>query len=106
MKKWLLVLVLVSSASESGEFVVYGSGAISCGKWSAARKTEDDWPQHGQWIQGYLVARAEMGANLQRTDQERINLWVDDYCKGNAMNDILDAARVLVDELEQKPSQP
>ncbi len=103
MEKWLLALLLVSSASHSGQFVVYGSGGLSCAQWAEARKTDDGWYQHGQWIQGYIVARADMGANLRSTDQERINLWVDHYCTQNPLNDVLDAARAMVSELELKP---
>jgi hypothetical protein len=106
MKSWLLALCVVSSICYSGEFVVHGSGGLSCGRWTEDRKADDDWYKHGQWIQGYTVARADMGARLQRTDQERINLWMDTYCQQYPLNDLLDGARAMVLELELPPLNP
>lgn len=106
MKKWVTALLIAGSGSYAGEFVVQGSGSLTCGIWTASRQTERDWHPHAQWIQGYIAASADLGASLRGRDQEAINLWVDGYCQQNPLNDIIDAARGLVNDLALRSIRP
>ena len=95
---WCSALLLAGS-SLADEYVVLGAGSLRCSQWTQVRESDAEWLPLAQWLQGYLAGRSDMGAQLRTVDEERINLWVDEYCAHNPLHDVLDAARGLVENL-------
>jgi hypothetical protein len=83
---------------------ILGSGAASCGTWSADRQRNEARSQLNQaWVLGYVT-----GYNIYKSTQDSVTkpmdtrammLWIDNYCDANPDRDIADAAKALIDEL-------
>lgn len=85
---------------------VIGSGNDSCGKWLKSRKTQTEWHQAGQWINGYYVAAQEFllerKINLKRVDTYGLISFVDQYCTEKPLDTIYDAMIPLLGNLVTK----
>jgi hypothetical protein len=98
----IIALVLISPASRA--MTILGSGAASCGTWSADRQRNEARSQLNQaWVLGYVT-----GYNIYKSTQDSVTkpmdtrammLWIDNYCDANPDRDIADAAKALIDEL-------
>jgi len=85
--------------------VVELRGAPSCGSWTEMSATSSNQRLYAEfWLVGYLSGRV-MGSEkdfLKGTDNSSINLWMDNYCKANPLEDIHKGADELAAELIQK----
>lgn len=79
---------------------VVGSGNDSCGKWIKNRKTQSDWHQAGQWVNGYYVASqallSESKIYLKDVDTYALVSFVDKHCTDNPLDTIYDAMYPLL----------
>lgn len=99
-----LVALFCANAHATGSVNVVGSGLDSCGKWIEDRKSQSDWHQAGQWINGYYVATQELLPNeitLKKVDTYALLSFVDNYCSENPLDTIFDATLPLIKELIQ-----
>src|SRR5215472_11834349 len=92
-----------AQAAPPGQFMFYGSGGVSCGKWLAQRRgkeSSDEWiAWHGDlgWVLGWLSAAGyyTVGGNLRETDKDAVVAWVDKYCREHPLDNIQRAATSL-----------
>jgi len=104
----MAVLLVCAAISESahgappGKFIVYGSGAKSCGKWLAVR-SGGDYDLQLQWVLGWFSAAGfyDVHGDLRDTDSDAITAWLDKYCRENPLKGINDAAAQLVRTLSK-----
>lgn len=103
----LAAMVLIAGVAEAGAFAFIGSGALSCGAWTANERGyvpgglpnqafQNDL-QDKEWVLGFLSgvgARGEaFGDNpLDGVDAEAVWAWIDNYCLANPVNNIATAA--------------
>jgi hypothetical protein len=114
MKRHLLAIALVlqTSAASAGAFHVLGAGVESCGSYLNYRQIPDAEavPMNTlAWLEGYLTAYnryvAKGGDVLSgKVDVNSLQAWLDAYCKANPSDDIVTAAKTLVDQ--RKPRSP
>ena len=78
---------------------VTGTGTLSCGSWTAARRLNRAQAHlDQQWIEGFLtgVGWANSGGGFQPLttvpDREAISAWVDNYCATHPVVPIATAA--------------
>lgn len=91
-----------ATAPQGGAYTVYGSGAMSCGKWTSVRKGSD-WYTEGQWVLGYVTAHERTSSvKMTSTDSDGIAGWIDTYCAANSLDTLARAANALVLELGWK----
>ena len=105
MKKLTLSLIMFSilvsvAITTKAEIMIFGSR--SCGVWIDDRK-KDGWPDisDGNWLAGYLSGLASYSDKdfLKNTDLASVKNWVDNYCKNNPLDSVMDAANKLATEL-------
>lgn len=78
----------------------------SCGAWIKDQQ-EGNIPGEAAnrfWLLGFLSGFA-VGANkdlLRGTDNDSIQLWVDNYCRANPLDDVIAAGHALAVELIRK----
>ena len=114
MKPHLLAvaLVLTASAASAGAFHVLGAGVDSCGSYLNYRQIPDAdaIPMNTlAWLEGYLTAYnryvAKGGDALAgKLDVAALQDWLDAYCKANPSDDIVTAAKTLIEQ--RKPRRP
>ena len=88
------------AADASGTISVIGAGLKSCGWWTQMRREQVDGPA-GQWVFGYLTAIADWvpAANpLSGLDADAVDAWMDNYCRSNPLNQLIDAGRTFYGE--------
>jgi hypothetical protein len=96
-----------AQAAPPGQFMLYGSGGVSCGKWLAqgrSKEFSDEWiAWQGDlgWVLGWLSAAGyyDVRGNLRETDKDAVVTRVDKYCREHPRDNIHRAAKNLVDEL-------
>jgi hypothetical protein len=101
----ILASLFCLDASAAGTVTVVGSGLDSCGKWIQNRKSNSDWHQAGQWINGYYVATQEFlpkDLQLKKVDTYALVSFVDKYCSENPLGTVFDATLPMIKELVQK----
>lgn len=95
----ILLFFLSSSFLEAGEYISYGAGTHSCGRWLAARKS-NDYVIYGQWMLGFTSAVGYYDVyDLKDTDAQAMMAWVDNYCSANPLDDFSIAVQKLIKEL-------
>jgi hypothetical protein len=99
MPKLALILLLVASATADAAIVL---GTPSCGYWIQDRQPGGR-PSYfnSMWLVGYLSGAAvHSGKDILRgTDNESIEVRMDNYCKANSLKNIAHGAEALFDEL-------
>jgi len=107
---FMILLSLILSGSGicrdvHGDFMGYGVGGESCGKFIEKRRNRQD-TGYMHWVTGYLTA-----INLERpmtynilgtTDIHGAMLWLENYCQRYPLIDVNDAVDALADELYPK----
>ena len=85
-------------AVNPGQFMSYGSGAASCGKWLASSHDSGDRNRKLNWVLGWLSAAGyyDVLGSLKETDSDAIAAWVDNYCRDKPLDTISNAASALV----------
>jgi hypothetical protein len=96
-----LLLILMTGAADAQQknFVARGAGNVSCGAWTAARRSESA-SSHEQWVLGFLSG---LGAGvevsgldpLKGVDPEGVWAWVDNYCQAKPLDALLTAAEAF-----------
>ena len=113
-----VVIVAALGLGGLGGYVLHGQGGIqvlgagnsSCGTWLDNREADDDDPWEtiidSQWVNGYLTGRQDGEASglteQQTSDAAARNIWLDNYCQANPLDDLTDAARGLWHELASR----
>ena len=100
---------LTLAASEKGEFVIYGVGGYSCGKFTNAanegntRGLWTNWNKYSSYTQGYITAANKLYDDTKdiggSTDMEGIMASVENYCRSNPLKDFHDALNYTLHEL-------
>jgi hypothetical protein len=85
----------------AGQYMQYGGGTASCGKWLEQRKS-NAYHALGQWVLGWVSAAGYYGKTLKATDSDAASAWVDQYCTRNPLDQLSDAAPELVRALQVK----
>jgi len=97
----------MARASDNGkQFVIFGAGLDTCGKWVAARSG----PGHGDaqltWIAGYLTGFNEWGWRGRDIsggeDGPAIAGWMDNYCRAHPLDNLREATDALIVELSSR----
>ena len=89
--------------SESGQYVVHGSGNASCREWISDRERDDAgaW-QLEQWLLGYLTAyneRVSGFADIAENMEGAVTFeWFDSWCAGEPTESLAGAASAFVAE--------
>ena len=79
----------------------------ACGKWVKERTDDkNSWAAliNENWLLGYLsgLASANNSSFLRDTNSDRIDFWMDSYCKSNPLDNISEGAKKLTKELIKK----
>jgi hypothetical protein len=100
----ILAAALLTSSAEAaqpGNYNLIGTGTISCGAWTAARREKQAWLAE-QWVLGFLsgvgyASGTLTGQNpLNGVDADGVWAWIDNYCKANPLDGVADAGAAFV----------
>jgi hypothetical protein len=107
--------VAVAQAPVGRTVAVLGEGNISCGQWLKARQLAADGAtilMTGRfaaeaWVLGYVSAFNGYGLTVSKnvaegTDVEGIFAWIDQFCRKQPLENVLDATTMLVVELQRR----
>lgn len=92
-----VVLFGHTASSGQGEFMVYGQGNLSCGRWTQLNKDRRDTHLY-TWVVGF-VSGAGSTRIIAKTDSDAIAVSIDQYCAVHPLDNVAKAADVLVSEL-------
>lgn len=96
----LSLSMALAPAVAQGNLTVMGTGTLSCGAWTAARRDPYSTQARAeqQWILGYIVgiSDADKMDPLKGTDPESVSAWIDNYCAANPLKDQIEAARAFM----------
>lgn len=108
MKQVTTIVLLLTSLGFVGfshaaydTYHVYGPGTYSCGTWVEHRKTSNAWYQYAAWVSGFISGAGHSGEELKEVDERAIFVFVDNYCKQNPLNPIVEGAKALLIEIEK-----
>jgi hypothetical protein len=79
----------------------------TCGTWLAERGARDWcehlWPDDLEWVLGWVSAAGYYNGQrgLRHTDHDAVSAWLDNYCREHPLNELYEAAAVLVYELSK-----
>ncbi len=110
MQKTIVIFVFLLFAqvdllhATHGKYAVYGHGTGSCGEWTESRN-QDRLSYHAVWIKGWISAAGYYEGELANSDSPALDAWMDNYCKANPLDGIVDGAEKLVEELKQRHSR-
>ena len=95
----LLTATLATLLSVQSHAVsVYGSGNTSCTTWIDNREFGEGWEDLQEWALGYLTGiNDNVNVNASAADAEAVVATLDDYCRRNPQQTLLDAARSLTE---------
>ena len=104
-----LTAILLSPLSHAGEYVIYGVGSFSCGKWSQVqnasppiREDADIMIALHMWLSGFVSGAGWSGMKMPKSDHNAFEGFIDKYCQENPLDDVSDAAAALVLELTKR----
>ena len=97
----------VLAADAEGEFRVFGSGRLQCGRWLADRlEGNPSAKQSEMWVAGYLTAYNQfVFREADITDPysgEFVLEWLDGYCRERPSNGLVAAVRQLLETLRRR----
>jgi hypothetical protein len=103
----MLIVANFQASTQGGEAkMVFGQGINSCGAWTQARQTRPaNAGLSAQWVAGFLSGmnvEAISPDALGGTDFDGLMGWVDNYCKSNPLETIINAALMLMKELRSR----
>ena len=88
------------SGSARGQYLVYGHGNLSCGRWTEDKRIRED--AH-TWVLGFVSGAGWASPESQRQmDSNGMAMWIDRYCAAHPLDTIQNAAGGLALELERK----
>ncbi len=85
---------------------IIGPGAITCGHWIQARKT-DDTPDPLAWVLGFISSYNHYRDRniFGSADHSAIAAWIDNYCTKNPLDTVYIGTVALVSELEKRSNR-
>ena len=107
----LSALFFAGTCARAEGIATIGTGALSCGKWSEARRTADTAQTTVivQWSAGFLGGhnyyRSKTIKQSTVDDLETISLWHDTYCRNNPTHIIFSSSVALVEQLGGSKAQ-
>ena len=95
------------AADSDGEFRVFGSGEVSCERWLADRREGNPSARQSEmWVAGYLTAYNQFVHKdfdiSARYDGNYLMTWLEEYCRKRPPNQLVIAARELVQMLRRR----
>lgn len=102
MRKDIYMILFVGLLISNGAEAVTTFGNRSCGTWVKDREAKSVNEMTAEfWLVGYLSGLAMLSNKdfLANTDTTSIYLWMDNYCKTNPLETIIDAGFKLGIEL-------
>jgi len=97
------------AANAQGQFIYFGSGSSSCGKFIAAVNEGNNeqnwikWNLYQQYVQGYLTGvnsyRADTVNIKEGSDMDGIMASIEKYCRENPLDDFLRGVKDTEDKL-------
>ena len=96
--------------AENGTATTYtaGTGTLSCGSWTAARRSPDRRQAmlDQQWVEGFMTALSWQSASGNAfgdpmeavPDREAVHAWIDNYCRSRPIDRIVNAASAFANE--------
>jgi hypothetical protein len=108
MRRGLLALAVVAIvvplvtarqvAIPRGQFMNYGAGVSSCGKWIAANQAQH--LTYSAWVLGFVSGFGHAAVtDLRETDADAIDAWMNKFCREHPLETISHASQALVSEL-------
>jgi hypothetical protein len=97
----LVMLVLGLSAQVACAYEALGPGVISCGTWTAERRTPNAITavMAESWVLGFLSGIGFVGQSgsdpLHGSHAEAVSAWIDNYCKANPLDSVGKAATMF-----------
>ena len=94
-----MVVAVLAPAEATMANNVIGAGIDSCGRWTADRQPVRgvSAAQDEQWVLGFLsaIGYATADGPLDGVDAQAVLAWVDNYCRANPLDHIMDAAHAF-----------
>lgn len=108
--KFLRLILIVVAIGFTANSIATGFtyiGSASCGEWVQNRAKGDEKLANAAqefWLLGYLSGVANgLGVDFMKTaNAASIELWMDNYCRNNPLDNIADGAVKLSRELKKK----
>ena len=102
----VMILVLIGGASLSSQntisprrpnkYIIYGEGTISCGRLVSESSNSVLRPVRAAWVRGFISGYGYIHVGvLKETDADAINVWIDNYCHANPLEDVSKGAEAL-----------
>jgi hypothetical protein len=98
----LILLWCASGSAQPMGYQITGAGTVSCGTWTADRRYPNSVPalQDAQWVLGFLsgigfLEDADKNGEinpLRGVNAEAVWAWIDNYCHGNPLDLVVEAA--------------
>ena len=108
MKYALIAVVVLMSWGQPAAaqtYTVLGQGLSSCGAWTKSSRQDGalHWTREA-WVLGFVTASSiRLRYDLMHgTDNDAIAGWIDNYCRDNPTNNIVNACNSLVDFLRRR----
>lgn len=108
----VIIFPPLSHAEEKSKtFTAYGSGLISCGKYTSYPKGSSAHETANQWVLGFVTAKNESlyfenptreATYLDGLDYHAITKYVSNYCEANPLDPIYAAANKLIYDLSER----
>jgi hypothetical protein len=102
----LLVAIVAADGASAESKTVYGFANIPCAKWQQSRTAKDTGSLQLQayvdgFLSGYNLASTvpDFLAGAPDDKGESIHIWIDNYCRGKPLGDIMQAMFALKNEL-------
>jgi len=77
---------------------IYGAADQSCSRWTENREFGDGWQDAQEWALGYLTGiNDNANVSAMPSDADAIVAGLDDYCRRNPQQSMLDAARSMTE---------
>jgi hypothetical protein len=96
----VLSVLALTAALMPGAAMAYellGPGGVSCGTWTADRRTDARLYQVDQaWVLGFLSGVGYAHEDDLDPLQDLVAAWINNYCQRNPMQEIVDAARAFL----------
>jgi hypothetical protein len=108
-----VILLVLAAASVRGDAQtshvhVYGAGSLTCGQWTADRAAAGEpFRVELSWVLGFVTAfQWNSGDPMADADVGGMDAFITKYCADHPVQNVSDAASVLVAELKFRGTAP